>query len=119
VLGDPILTLPRTQVYLDIEGLPDRGVYYLIGVLIVTAQSQHYHCFWADAENDQVTIFTQFAAILNEISDWRLFHYGNYEVKALRRMLSRLPDSCQQTLRAMLANSINILSIINSRRNHL
>ena len=25
VLGDPILTLPRTQVYLDIEGLPDRG----------------------------------------------------------------------------------------------
>ena len=90
VLGDPILTLPRTQVYLDIEGLPDRGVYYLIGVLIVTAQSQHYHCFWADAENDQVTIFTQFAALLNEISDWRLFHYGNYEVKALRRMLSRV-----------------------------
>ena len=41
VLGEPILTLPRTQVYLDIEGLPDRGTYYLIGVLIVTGQSSN------------------------------------------------------------------------------
>lgn len=114
VLGDPILTLPRTQVYLDIEGLPDRGIYYLIGVLIVTSQSQHYYCFWSDAESDQVTIFTQFAALLNEISDWRLFHYGNYEVNALRRMLSQLPESCQQTLEATLANSINVLSIVSS-----
>ena len=81
VLGDPILTLPRTQVYLDIEGLPDRGIYYLIGVLIVTGQSQRYHCFWADDESGQATIFAQLVALLAENTDWSLFHYGNYEVK--------------------------------------
>jgi predicted RecB family nuclease len=31
VHGDPCLRLSTTQVFLDIEGLPDRGFYYLIG----------------------------------------------------------------------------------------
>jgi predicted RecB family nuclease len=114
VLGEPALKLPRTQVYFDIEGVPDRGVYYLIGALIVTGQFQQYHCFWADDENDQVAIFVQFAALLAEMSDWSLFHYGNYEVKALRRMLPRLPQPCQETLRVILANSVNVLSIVTS-----
>jgi predicted RecB family nuclease len=114
VLGDPILTLPRTQVYLDIEGLPDRGIYYLIGVLIVTGQSQRYHCFWADDESGQSTIFEQLVALLAENTDCGLFHYGNYEVNALRRMLSRVPEPCREALRVILANCTNILSIVSS-----
>jgi len=114
VLGDPILTLPRTQVYLDIEGLPDRGIYYLIGVLIVTGQSQRYHCFWTDDESGQVTIFEQLVALLAENTDWSLFHYGNYDVNALRRMLSRVPQPFREPLRVILANCTNILSIVSS-----
>ncbi len=113
-IGDPIFALPSTQVYLDIEGLPDRGIYYLIGVLIVTGGSQQYHYFWADDESGQVTIFKQLAALLTAITDWRLFHYGNYEVKAIRRMLSRVPESCRETLRTILAHNTNILSIVSS-----
>ena len=36
VHGEPSLTLSPTQVYLDIEGLPNRRFYYLIGALVVT-----------------------------------------------------------------------------------
>src|SRR4029077_7283218 len=43
VHGDLTLSLPPTQVYLDIEGMPDRTFYYLIGVLIVTPQSNQYY----------------------------------------------------------------------------
>jgi predicted RecB family nuclease len=114
VHGDAALALPPTRVYLDIEGVPDRGFYYLIGVLVVTDQSQQYHCFWADDESDQVTIFAQLAALLNGNADWRLFHYGNYEVKALRQMLSRVPEPCQEPLRVILAKSTNVLSIVSS-----
>ena len=114
VFGDPTLTLPRTQVYLDIEGLPDRGTYYLIGVLIVTGQSQQYHYFWADDESGQVTIFVQLATLLTENADWSVFHYGNYEAKAIRRMLSRVPEPWRAPLSAILANSTNILSIVSS-----
>jgi predicted RecB family nuclease len=114
VLGDPILTLPRTQVYLDIEGLPDRRTYYLIGVLIVTGQSRQYHYFWADDESGQITIFAQLAALLAENTDWSVFHYGNYEVNALRQLMSRVPDPCRESLRVILTKCTNVLSILSS-----
>ena len=34
VVGSPELKIPGTPVYLDVEGLPDRDFYYLIGVRI-------------------------------------------------------------------------------------
>ena len=101
-------------MYLDIEGLPDRGIYYLIGVLIVTGQSQRYHCFWTDDESGQATIFAQLVALLAQNTDWNLFHYGNYEVNALRRMLSHVPETCREPLRVILTNCTNILSIVSS-----
>jgi predicted RecB family nuclease len=94
--------------------LPDRGFYYLIGVLTVVGQSQQYHCFWADDESDQVSIFVKLSALLADNTDWRAFHYGNYELNALRRMLLRLPETCRESVRALLANSTNILSIVRS-----
>ena len=114
VHGNPMLSLPRTQVYLDIEGLPDRGTYYLIGVLLVIGNSEQYHCLWADDEDGQVTIFAQLSALLATNADCKIFHYGNFEVKALRRMLLSVPEPCRESLRAILANSINILSIVGS-----
>jgi hypothetical protein len=114
VHGDPNLTLPPTQVYLDIEGLPDRGFYYLIGVLVVTGQSQEYHCFWADDESQQVAIFAQFAELMTGNAGCGLFHYGNYEINAVRRMLSRVPEPSREPLRAILTRSTNVLSIVGS-----
>ena len=34
IVGSPELTIEGTPVYLDVEGLPDRDFYYLIGVRI-------------------------------------------------------------------------------------
>ena len=114
VHGDPSLTCSPTQVYLDIEGLPDRRFYYLIGALIVRGESQEYHCFWADDESHEAAIFAQLAELLADTIDGQVFHYGNYDVSAVRRMLSRVPGSYQKALRAMLANSTNVLSIVSS-----
>ena len=114
VHGDPVLTLPSTRVYLDIEGIPDQSFNYLIGVLIESDKSMQYHSFWADDEGGQVTIFAQLAALLAENTDWRLFHYGSYEIRALRRMLLRVPDRCRQLLMAILDKSTNVLSIVSS-----
>jgi len=114
VHGTPILTLPPTRVYLDIEGLPDRGFYYLIGVLVMKGQSHQCYSFWADDEKSQVAIFEQLASLFTGTVDRRLFHYGNYELKALRRMLSHVTELCRETLGTMLADSTNILPIISS-----
>jgi predicted RecB family nuclease len=114
VHGDPDLTLPTTQVFLDIEGLPDRGFYYLIGALVVCGQSQEHHCFWADDESCEPVIFTQLAELLTATGNCQVFHYGNYDANAVRRMLSRVPESAQEPLRTMLVNNTNILSIVSS-----
>ena len=47
VHGSPRLTDSKTQVYLDIEGLPDNESYYLLGALIVTEGQEAFHSFWA------------------------------------------------------------------------
>jgi predicted RecB family nuclease len=114
VHGDPGLTLPTTQVFLDIEGLPDRGFYYLIGALVVCGQSQKYHFYWADDESCEPTIFTQLAELLAATGNCQVFHYGDYDANAVRRTLSRVPDSAQKSLRAMLVNNTNVLSIVGS-----
>ena len=114
VHGDPDLTLSPTQVYLDIEGLPHRAFYYCIGALVVTGQAQQHHCFWADDQSHQATIFAQLAELLDTIGDGQIFYYGNYDASAVRRMLPRMSESAQRPLKAMLANSTNVLSLVRS-----
>jgi predicted RecB family nuclease len=115
VHGDPSLTLSPTQVYLDIEGLPDRGFYYLIGALVVTDESLESHSFWADDESQQMMIFAQLSELLTATSGGKVFYYGNYDVNAVRRMLPRVPEHCQTAVRAILTSGTNILSIVRSR----
>jgi hypothetical protein len=42
--------IPRSPVelFLDIEGVPDRKFHYLIGILVVDQQDSRQHSFWAD-----------------------------------------------------------------------
>jgi hypothetical protein len=39
VVGSPELRIDGTPVYLDVEGIPDRDFYYLIGVRLKTSES--------------------------------------------------------------------------------
>ena len=71
--------LDGTPVYLDVEGLPDRDFYYLIGVRVGTGHCAVQHSFWADDEDGEKRIWNEFLAILMAIPDPRLVHYGSYE----------------------------------------
>jgi len=51
IVGSPELKLEGTPVYLDVEGLPDRDFYYLIGVRIGHGDSAVQHSLWADNRN--------------------------------------------------------------------
>src|SRR5262249_29656102 len=48
-----------TSVYLDIEGHPGRGSYYLIGLVVVENGVESHHSFWADCVEEQATIFAR------------------------------------------------------------
>ena len=65
--GTPTLPDCKIKVFFDIEGLPDRDFYYLIGVLVVTQESESFHSFWADSKSEETTIFLQFAALISTL----------------------------------------------------
>jgi hypothetical protein len=60
IVGSPELKIEGTPVYLDVEGLPDRDFYYLIGVLIGNGESAVQHSLWADTVQEEGKIWMQF-----------------------------------------------------------
>src|SRR5208283_5934105 len=89
IVGSPELKMEGTPVYLDVEGLPDRDFYYLIGVRIGHGDSAVQHSLWADTVADEGKIWREFLALLETIEQPVLIHYGSYETTFLKAMKER------------------------------
>ncbi len=87
--------LPRktVELFLDIEGIPDQNFYYLIGLLICERENKIHYSFWADDVNDEERIWKQLIKRLDEYSDSPIYHYGSYELKAIKELTKKYsPD---------------------------
>jgi predicted RecB family nuclease len=115
VHGDYTIPSAPTSVYLDIEGLPHRDSYYLIGLVVVEGGQESRHSFWADGEEDEPAIFAALLGRLALYPEYRLFHFGDYEARALRRIKGRLPEGQQRQLAVVLGRAVNVLSLIHAR----
>ena len=110
VVGIPALKLGGTRVFMDIEGMPDRDFYCLIGLRVETDEGPVQHSLWANTESDERLIWSTFLGILAEIANPQLIHYGSYETTFLRRMCDRYgrpPDSSE--ISTAINHPINIL----------
>jgi hypothetical protein len=113
ILGTPSFSLPETPVYLDVEGDPDRGFYYLIGSRIKSGNQPLSYSFWADSEDDEKEIWANFIHMLGELACPRLIHYGAYETQFLKRMRARYPDvGSASALDELVASAQNLVSVI-------
>jgi predicted RecB family nuclease len=110
--GTPRLPKSETQVYLDIEGLPDDESYYLIGALVVSEGKEIFHSFWADHESQEPDIFSQFVEAVCQLADFRLLHFGGYETVALKRMKAKLPEFLHAKIDAIIERATNVLAVI-------
>src|ERR1019366_2951725 len=86
IVGSPELKIEGTPVYLDVEGLPDRDFYYLIGLRIGNGDSAVQHSLWAGTLEDEGKIWREFLAILESIEKPVVIHYGSYEITCMCRM---------------------------------
>jgi predicted RecB family nuclease len=89
VVGDPQLHIDGTPIYFDVEGLPDRDFYYLVGVRLEGDQGVSHYSLWADKAADEESIWTSFLDILSGIERPVLIHYGSFETTFLKRMCDR------------------------------
>ncbi|MBI4661562.1 MAG: TM0106 family RecB-like putative nuclease [Verrucomicrobia bacterium] len=115
IVGSPELKIEGTPVYLDVEGLPDRDFYYLIGLPIGNGESAVQHSLWADTIEDEGKIWRELLAILETIEKPVLIHYGSYETTFLRRMSEHNGLRDDSIAARVIRSTVNLLSFIFAR----
>src|SRR2546429_7711837 len=82
----PALARHSVELFLDIEGIPDQRVYYLIGLLISEHGECTYYSFWADTSRDEEQMWYAFLQKVSQYPEAPIYHYGGYESHALERL---------------------------------
>lgn len=98
----PDLTRQPTELFLDIEGIPDQQAYYLIGLLVREGQRTYQHFFWADTHRDEQACWHRFLTIVEAFADAPIYHYGSYDATAVERMASRYQSDAEPLMRRLV-----------------
>jgi hypothetical protein len=86
---------------------------YLIGLLVVQAERQNYTSFWCDDQSGEKGMFEAMFSTLAKLDNCHLFHYGSYDGRALKRMLSVAQTESVKDL--VTSRRTNILSHIHAQ----
>jgi predicted RecB family nuclease len=115
VLDSPAIPQGGVAVYLDVEGIPDRGFEYLIGLLAVKDGVCTEYSFWADDPGQERAIWADCLRVLEAFGDYTLYHYGGYESRFLDRMKrSAASGEDAAAIERIQARSCNVLAAIYS-----
>lgn len=114
IAGRPELRLSGTLVYLDVEGIPDRDFYYLVGLRICRDQSCIQHSFWADDSTEEEKIWHEFLDVIAGLNDPHLLYYGSYETTFFKRMKKRYGYASHDRAKMdrLIAEAENVLTVI-------
>jgi hypothetical protein len=85
----PDLSRQPIELFLDMEGVPDRQLHYLIGLLVCQADTTAHYAFWADTDHDEHHMWQQFLDKVTQYPDAPIYHYGSYESRALLTFAKR------------------------------
>jgi predicted RecB family nuclease len=116
VVGKPELHIEGTPIFFDVESLPDRDFYYLVGVRVEGQNGVEYHSLWADSATDEKRVWESFLGILSGIDRPKLMHYGSFETVFLKRMCDRYGGPSEHSAAAKaITSTTNLLSLIYGR----
>jgi predicted RecB family nuclease len=113
IVGNPLLKIEGIPVFLDVEALPDRDFYYLIGARIRSKNSNTQHSLWAESINEEEAIWRKFLNILASIDRPVLVHYGSFETIFLKHMTDKYgrPPAGSDSAEA-IESTVNLLSLV-------
>ena len=116
VVGKPDLPMNGTPVFLDVEGLPDRDFYYLVGVRVWEPNGAVHRSLWADSPADEKQIWEEFLGILSDVDRPVLLHYGSFEKTFFKKMCERHGGPPEPSAAATaILSSTNLLAVIYAR----
>jgi predicted RecB family nuclease len=85
----PMVSRQPVELFVDMEGVPDKGLYYLIGLLVCQGDTTEHHSFWANTDQDEQRIWQQFLDMVTQYPDAPIYHYGSYEPRAIATLAGR------------------------------
>jgi predicted RecB family nuclease len=102
---------------MDVEGMPDRDFYYLIGLRYETRGTHVEQSFWADGPRNECDIWRECLSDLKEIDNPRTVHYGAYETRFLKHMRERWKPTAgdAEFVDRIVEGSVNLLARIYGR----
>jgi len=114
VIGTPQFEIPEEAVYLDVEGIPDRKFYHLVGMRCYSNGDPAHCSFWADDQSFEADIWRVLVSRLSLMRHPKIIHYGSYETSFLKAMLARYcrSDTERELATSLLKSSLNLLSTI-------
>ena len=89
VVGAPSIKFDGTPTFLDVEGMPDRDFYYLVGLRFESDGADVERSFWADGLDGEREIWENCLLELKAIGNAQIVAYGAYETRFLRQMKAR------------------------------
>jgi hypothetical protein len=111
VVGTPSLTFEGVPTFLDVEGMPDRDFYYLVGLRFESGGEAMERSFWADSLDGECTMWEHCLQTLKAIGDPQIVSYGAYEARFLRKMKERyisVPEDSEFVDR-LIETSVNLV----------
>ena len=110
----PKLPDSEVEIYLDFEGLPEEDFIYLIGLVIKEDETENKLSFWANSKAEEEKIFQQLFDIISGFKEFTLYHYGNYEIQALKKMDKKFKNAYENEINLIIKSSVNLLALFRS-----
>jgi predicted RecB family nuclease len=117
VVGAPSLKLSGVPIFLDVEGMPDRDFYYLIGLSYESDGRRVEHSFWADGLDNEKVIWQNCLREIIAIGNAQIVSYGAYEIRFLRKMRERYVTASDEIafVDRLIETSVNLIGCIYGR----
>ena len=96
------------EIYFDIEGINELNEFYLFGILIVKNDSSNYEYFYTKKKSEEVSLWQWFLKIVNTYKKAKIYHYGSYEVKIIKKFSKQYNTNIEAILKRM----VNVNSFI-------
>jgi predicted RecB family nuclease len=104
----PAISKQPVELYLDVEGIPDQGFNYLVGLVIQSGTDVSAHSFWADSVDDEASIFEACLQKAAEYGNAPIYHYGSYERRAFHQVSRKHGIDCE----AFINRMVNVNSFV-------
>jgi predicted RecB family nuclease len=111
IVETPSVKFDGTPTFLDVEGMPDRDFYYLVGLRFERDGENVERSFWADGLEGEREIWENCLRELKAIGNAQIISYGAYETRFLRQMKARYilaPDD-QEFVDRLIETLVNLV----------